>query len=92
MHIRLTGRWPIHLIATATPTASRSTRPKNYKFARKNWGVRVWDLNLLMLGDLVLELARLLRNQYPRQADPWNLNQELDGGKRGKQTKIQERR
>jgi len=30
----------------------------------------VWDLNLLMLGDLVLELARLLRNQYPRQADP----------------------
>jgi len=52
----------------------------------------VWDLNLLLLGGLLLELARLLKNHDPRQADPRNLNQELDGEKRWKQTKIQERK
>jgi len=41
----------------SNPMASRSTRHNNHKLARMNWGVRVWDPNLLLLGDLLLELV-----------------------------------
>ena len=49
----------------SNPTASRSTRPNNHKLARMNWGVRVWDPNLLLLGDLLLELVAKDRTTVP---------------------------
>lgn len=43
-----------------TPIFFAHRRKTESRGARKNWGVRVWDPDLLLLGDLLLELARLL--------------------------------
>ena len=57
--------------ARSRPFSSRTGSNTESRGARKNWGVRVWDPDLLLLGDLLLELARLLPQRlHPSPSSP----------------------